>query len=117
VVDAAKKANVKKFVMLSSISADEPESNPDLSKYLKAKKEADEHLRNSGLNYTIVRPGTLTNDKATGSIKKAEKLDTLGKITREDVAAVLTYVLDDDKEKDSTFEMINGDTKIEKAID
>ncbi|WP_031427536.1 SDR family oxidoreductase [Flavimarina sp. Hel_I_48] len=116
VVDAAKKANVKKFVMLSSIKADEPESNPDLSKYLKAKEEADEHLRKSGLKYTIVRPGTLTNDQATGKIKKAEKLDGTGKITREDVASVLVQALSDTIAANETFEMINGETKIEDAV-
>ena len=116
IVDAAKKENVKKLVMLSSIKADEPESNPDLANYLKAKENADQYLRGSGLNYTIVRPGALTNDKATGKIKMAEKLDGMGKITREDVATVLTRVLDDDKVTNATFEMINGDTKIEEAI-
>ncbi len=116
IVDAAKEANVKKLVMLSSIKADEPESNPDLANYLKAKEKADQYLRASGLNYTIVRPGTLTDDKATGKIKMAEKLDGVGKITREDVATVLTRALDDDKVANQTFEMINGDTKIEEAI-
>jgi len=116
IVDAAKKAGVKKLVMLSSIKADEPESNPDLANYLKAKEKADQYLRASGLKYTIVRPGTLTNDKATGKIKMAEKLEGKGKITREDVAIVLTRALDDDKVANKTFEMINGDTKIEGAI-
>lgn len=116
IVDAAKKADVKKMVILSSIKADEPESNPDMANYLKAKEKADQHLRASGLNYTIVRPGTLTNDKATGKIKMAEKLDEMGKITREDVATVLTRALDDDKVANKTFEMINGETKIEEAI-
>lgn len=116
IVDAAKKAGVKKLVMLSSIKADEPESNPDMANYLKAKGKADQHLRDSGLNYTIVRPGPLTNDKATGKIKMAEKLDEMGKITREDVATVLTLALDDNKVANKTFEMVNGETKIEEAI-
>jgi uncharacterized protein YbjT (DUF2867 family) len=116
IVDAAREANVKKLVMLSSIKADEPESNPDLANYLNAKEKADQYLRASGLKYTIVRPGTLTDDKATGKIKMAKKLDEVGKITREDVATVLTRALDDDKVTNKTFEMINGDTKIEEAI-
>jgi uncharacterized protein YbjT (DUF2867 family) len=116
IVDAAKKAGVKKLVMLSSIKADEPESNPELGNYLKAKEEADQYLRASGLNYTIVRPGTLTNDKATGKIKMAEKLEGKGEITREDVALVLTRALDNDKVANKTFEMINGETEIEEAI-
>ena len=116
IVDAAKSAKVKKMVMLSAIKADEAESNPELEHYLKAKEKADEYLRISGLTYTIVRPGTLTNDKGTGKIKIAEKLEGGGKITRKDVAKVLTYVLSDDRAVNKTFEMINGETKIEEAI-
>src|SRR5680860_225372 len=50
-IDASKKAKVKKFVMLSSMGADKPESHKELKVYLKAKQTADEHLKNSGLSY------------------------------------------------------------------
>jgi uncharacterized protein YbjT (DUF2867 family) len=49
--------------MLSSMGADKPEKATQLQDYLKAKHNADEYLKNSGLNYSIVRPGTLTNDQ------------------------------------------------------
>jgi uncharacterized protein YbjT (DUF2867 family) len=51
--------------MLSSMGADKPEKATQLQDYLKAKHNADEYLKNSGLNYSIVRPGTLTNDRIT----------------------------------------------------
>jgi uncharacterized protein YbjT (DUF2867 family) len=56
------KANIKKFVMLSSMGADKPEETTQLQEFLKAKYNADEYLKVSGLNYSIVRPGSLTNE-------------------------------------------------------
>lgn len=116
IIDASKKEGIRKFVMLSAIKADEPDSHPKLSKYLQAKLNADKYLQSSGLNYTIVRPGTLTDDEATGMIKKEEKLDEGGKITRADVAQVLLYVLQDEVAKNDTFEIIGGETPVNKAI-
>lgn len=67
-VDASKEAKVNKFVMLSSMGADNPSIGGELEEYLKAKQNADEHLKSSSLNYVIVRPGNLTNDEAKGKI-------------------------------------------------
>lgn len=88
-IDASKKADVKKFVMLSSRGAGRPEKADQLKAYLKAKHKADEYLKNSGLNYTIVRPGTLNNDAGTGKIKLETELKSQGEIPRADVAEVL----------------------------
>tara|TARA_R110002020_G_scaffold99215_1_gene235635 strand:- start:465 stop:1115 length:651 start_codon:yes stop_codon:yes gene_type:complete len=115
-VDVAKTANVKKFVMLSSINADDPSSNKNLEHYLEAKQNADEHLKNSGLNYTIVRPGTLKDDNGTGKIYAKEKLEKLGKISRQDVAETLVTVLNDEVANKSTFEMIEGEMPIQEAV-
>ena len=114
-IDASKKAGVKKFVMLSSINADDPSSSDKLQHYLEAKKNADEHLKNSGLQYTIVRPGSLTNDAGKREIKAAKKVD-YGEITRDDVAYTLVSVLNDDVAQNAVFEMIEGHTRIEEAI-
>ncbi|PHQ29404.1 SDR family oxidoreductase [Leeuwenhoekiella nanhaiensis] len=114
-IDASKKAGIKKFVMLSSINTDDPSSSDKLQHYLEAKKNADEHLMNSGLNYTIVRPGSLTNDSGTREIKASKKVD-YGEITRDDVAYTLVHVLNDDVAQNAVFEMIEGDTRIEDAI-
>ena len=66
-VDTAKAMGIKRFIMVSSMRAEEPEKGPEkLQHYLRAKRNADEHLKSSGLNYTIVRPGRLTNDDGNG---------------------------------------------------
>jgi uncharacterized protein YbjT (DUF2867 family) len=56
------KKDIKKFVMLSSMGLTNLKKATQLQDYLKEKHNADEYLKNSGLNYSIVRPGTLTND-------------------------------------------------------
>ncbi len=114
-IDASSKAGIKKFVMLSSINADDPSSSDKLQHYLEAKKNADEHLKNSGLHYTIVRPGSLTNDSGSRKIEAAKKVE-YGKVTRDDVAYTLVHVLNDDVAQNAVFEMIEGDTRIEDAI-
>ncbi|WP_323756428.1 SDR family oxidoreductase [Roseivirga sp.] len=114
--DAAKKAGVGKFVMLSSMGADNPSVSDDLKEYLKAKQNADNHLRNSGLEYSIVRPGALSDKDGTGKIQLKEKLDKQGSISRADVAKTLVEVLEDGVQQNQTFEIIAGDTPVEKAV-
>lgn len=116
-IDVAKKADVKKFVMLSSMGADNPKAVDDLEDYLKAKQNADEYLKKSNINYMIVRPGSLTNDKGTGKISLKKGFDKSGSITREDVAQILVHVLHDDAGTNQTFEILEGDTLIGKALD
>ncbi|MGB7394832.1 MAG: SDR family oxidoreductase [Pricia sp.] len=116
-VDASKKAGVKKFVMLSSIGAGHPEKANQLQEYLKAKHNADEYLKKNDIDYTIIRPGTLNNDSGTGKIKLAEELESRGEVTREDVAQVLVNVLDSKVAKKAIFEFVNGEVPIEKALE
>ncbi|OQD43229.1 NAD-dependent dehydratase [Croceivirga radicis] len=116
-IKQSSKDNVKKFVMLSSMGADEPEQAEELKDYLKAKHNADEYLKQSNLKYTIVRPGSLTNDKATGTISIAEKLNRRGEITRADVAQTLVRSLHDDAPVNQTFEILSGNTLIGEALD
>ena len=112
----SKMANINKFVMLSSMGADNPDASEDLQDYLKAKQNADEHLKNSGLTYIIIRPGTLNNSEGKGKIQLKEKLEHRGEISRADVAQTLVRALHDDAPKNSTFEIIEGDTLIGKAM-
>jgi uncharacterized protein YbjT (DUF2867 family) len=114
--DAAKNAGAKKFVMLSSMGADNPSVMPELEEYLKAKHNADEHLRASGLNYSIVRPGGLTNDSGIGKIELQEKIGKQGSIARADVAQTLVEALEDNVKQNQTFEIITGEVPIEKAV-
>ncbi|MEP5253702.1 MAG: SDR family oxidoreductase [Winogradskyella arenosi] len=112
----SKMANVNRFVMLSSMGADNPEAAEELQDYLKAKKNADEHLRNSGLKYTIVRPGTLNNNEAKGSIELKPHLNKRGEISRADVAQTLVASLNDDAPVNTTFEILEGETTIGEAL-
>ncbi|WP_035336733.1 SDR family oxidoreductase [Dokdonia sp. PRO95] len=115
-IDASKQNNIKKFVMLSSMGADNPEEAEDLQDYLKAKHNADVYLKESGLNYAIVRPGSLTNDELTNKIELQEKLGKHGEISRNDVAQTLVRSLNDDVANRETFEIIQGDTLIADAL-
>ncbi|EAS19560.1 conserved hypothetical protein [Flavobacteria bacterium BBFL7] len=116
-VDAAKNHGIKKFVMLSSLGAENPEEATELKDYLKAKHNADEYLKSSGLNYTIVRPGSLTNESLTNHITLEKSLNKSGEISRNDVAMTLTTCLTDNLASNQTFEIINGDTLINEALD
>ncbi|AWV98515.1 SDR family oxidoreductase [Arcticibacterium luteifluviistationis] len=114
--DAAKQAGVQKFVMLSSMGADHPDETSNLEDYLIAKQNADTHLLTSGLNYSIVRPGQLTNSDGTGKIQLNEKLKIQGSISREDVAKTLVEALDSDVRQNQVFEIISGKVPIEIAV-
>jgi uncharacterized protein YbjT (DUF2867 family) len=115
-VDLAKKHHIDKFVMLSSMGAENPDEDSDLYKYLKAKHNADEHLKKSGLNYTIVRPGGLTDEEGKGKIQAEQSFDDKGEISRKDVAMTLVHVLAPEVARNSYFEILSGDMQIHEAI-
>ncbi|QIA07116.1 SDR family oxidoreductase [Draconibacterium halophilum] len=115
-IDAAKDAGLGKFVMLSAMGADDPSLNKELKAYLEAKKNADDYLRASGLDFSIVRPGHLTNDEGTGKIQLKEKFENPGRITRADVAKTLIEALEDDVKQNQVFEILGGEVPIEKAV-
>ena len=114
--DAAKTSGVSKFVMLSSMGADNPSVSDDLQDYLKAKQNADEYLKSSGIDYSIVRPGSLNDNNGSGKIKLDKKFDEMGEISRADVAKTLVEVLDDKVRHNEVFEILSGDTEIGKAV-
>ena len=114
--DAAKNSGASKFVMLSSMGADNPSVSDDLQDYLEAKQNADEHLKSSGVDYSIVRPGSLNNKKGSGKIKLNKKFDEMGEISRADVAKTLVEVLDDKVRHNEVFEILSGNTEIENAV-
>ena len=118
--DAAIAAGVRRYVMVSARGADEaPEGDGDdavFSAYLRAKAAADRDvLGRRDLATTIVRPGLLTDEPATGQVTVAEKTGR-GSIARSDVAAVLAAVVDDDGTAGVTFEVIGGETPIAIAV-
>lgn len=110
----AKQHGVEHFIMISSIGADDPEAiESELKPYLVAKHMADEHLKQSSLNYTIVRPGTLTNENASLQVttERPNNKDD-AKISRENVANVLLHVATRAFNKNQTFELFDGDNAI-----
>jgi len=83
--------------------------------YLRAEAGADDALRASGLYFTIVRPGGLTDDPATGLVAVAERLDR-GQIPRADIAAVFLACLDTPATIGRSFDLIGGTTPIADAL-
>lgn len=116
-MDASKNSGVKKFVILSSMGADKPEEANDLKEYLEAKHNADEYLKNSGLNYSIVRPGRLTNDEGIGKVEMASNLNKSGEISRQDVAQTLVGALENAIAKNKSFELLKGNHSIKEALE
>lgn len=88
-IDHAVKAGVARFVMLSSVGADDPDPDTEMGHYLQAKHDADEHLKASGLSYAILRPVALTDEDGQGNVVLGDAVDPKGKAARGDVAGVL----------------------------
>mgnify|MGYP003149272349 CR=1 FL=1 len=88
-IDLARQAGVNRFVMLSSVGADQVNPTGDLAHYLKAKHAADEHLKSSGLTYAILRPVALTDDGPGGEPVLGEAVDRTASASRADVARLL----------------------------
>ena len=115
-IDAAREAGVRRYVMISSIGADDPAGGGETMRpYLEAKAEADAALEASGLDATIVRPGPLTNDPGTGTVSAGTDVGRAA-ITRDDVAAVVVAALDDPGTIGKTFVVVGGDTPIATAL-
>jgi uncharacterized protein YbjT (DUF2867 family) len=115
-VDAAKALGVRRYVIVSSIGADRPESSSSMREYLQAKAEADAYLQASGLDWTVVRPGSLTDDLGTGLVRVSTELGGRGAVTREDVASVIAQSLVLPNTIGVTFELFNGDVPIADAL-
>jgi len=117
--DAAEAAGVRRFLIISSIGADrEPPAGTDpvFAAYLRAKAAADAYIRSrTQLDWTIVRPGRLTNEAGTGRVALAESTG-YGEVTRDDVAAVLAALLNAPGTIGHTLELINGDTPIAEVV-
>jgi uncharacterized protein YbjT (DUF2867 family) len=109
-------AGVPRYVIVSAISAGRPHDwSDEMRPYYEAKAGADDRLMSSGLDYTIVRPGALTDDAGTGLVRVGTDLP-YGSIPRDDVAAVLLAALETPGSIGKTFELVSGDTPIEEAV-
>ena len=116
--EAAERAGVRRHLQVSSMGVDEvDELDPDdtFTIYLRAKKAAADDLRSRDLDWTILRPGSLTNDPGTGLVLLAEKTGH-GSVPRDDVAAVLAGLCDTPAAIGRTLDLIAGKTPVVDAL-
>ena len=116
--EAAEQAGVRRHLQVSSMGIDQvDELDPDdtFTIYLRAKKAAADDLRSRDLDWTILRPGSLTNDPGTGLVLLAEKTGH-GSVPRDDVAAVLAGLCDTPAAIGRTLDLIAGNTPVADAL-
>jgi uncharacterized protein YbjT (DUF2867 family) len=117
-VEAAERHGVRRYLMLSSMGAGDPGSGSEaMQPYLFAKARADERLQESDLDYTIIRPGSLTEEEGAGRIEAVENLGRRGEIPRDDVAGTFAEALEMPNTYRKTFEIIGGETPIREALE
>ncbi len=118
--DAAEKAGVKRFVQISSFGAGEPvadDADETWKAYMEAKTAAEEDLKGrADLDWTIIRPGGLTDDDATGYVTLSTPPLERGTVARADVAAVIAAVLETPSTSGKTVMLTSGDTPIGDAV-
>lgn len=115
-IEAAQLAGSSRYVMISAMSADAEHAGGEVfDVYIRAKGRADDALAASGLDYTIVRPGGLTDAPPKGAVKVAP-ITGRGEIPRADVAAVVAACLAEPKTIGHTFELVSGEEQIESAL-
>ena len=115
---AAQLAGIRRYVQISAIGVDDPlkpDTDPVWKAYVEAKRDADIELRKSGLDWTIIRPGPLTDDAATGLVTLSEHAGR-GEVTREDVALVVVAVLQTPSSTGKQWELRGGDTPVRDAV-
>ena len=121
--EGARLAGVRRFVQVSAIGVDEPitDDMPAVwAAYVVAKRDADSALRETDLDWTILRPGSLSFEEPTGRIRMGAPLEpgaTSVPVPRGDVAAVLAAVLDDRRTVRRTLDLVGGDTPIRAELD
>ncbi|MGZ4445615.1 MAG: NAD(P)H-binding protein [Nocardioides sp.] len=118
-VEGASRAGVRRFVQVSAIGVDDPlpeDTDEVWRAYVEAKRDADAAVRASDLDWTILRPGRLTDDPATGLVALGDDV-ARGDVTRADVAAVVAAVLDDERSIGRQWNLVGGDTPVEAAVD
>jgi len=117
---AAQHAGVRRFVQVSSMGVEREPDEADVgdvfAAYLAAKRAAELDLRDRDLDWTIVRPGRLTDDPGTGLVRLAPAPLPLGSVSRDDVAEVLARLLGAAHTHRMTLELVGGRTPIEQAI-
>ena len=117
--DAAERSGARRFLQISSMGAGEPPrpgTDEVWAAYVGAKGAAEADLRGRDLDWTILRPGRLTDDSGAGRVTLAEPPVERGAVTRDDVAAVLVALLDAPATRHRTLELVGGDTPVLEAV-
>ena len=117
-IEGARRAGIDRFVQVSAINVDDPlpEDTGDVWRaYVEAKRDADAALRASDLAWTIIRPGRLTDEPATGKVSLGPDV-ARGDVTRADVAAVLAAVVDSPGTVGRQWNLVNGEVPVEEAL-
>jgi nucleoside-diphosphate-sugar epimerase len=116
-IEAAEAAGVKRFLMVSSIGAQDPDSGGEAMRpYLRAKADADARLAAGTLDWTILRPGSLKDEPGTGLVDLSAELGRRGPVPREDVARVLAELLSSGAGVRRTAELFAGDVPVADAV-
>ncbi|MEV1020180.1 SDR family oxidoreductase [Streptomyces sp. NPDC050264] len=115
--DAAERAGVRRYVVVSSMGADSAHEGDEVfDAYLRAKGAADDDVRRrTGLDWTILRPGSLTNDAGTGLVR-LEASTGRGTVPRDDVAVVLAELVDTPATAGLTLELVSGAAPVTVAV-
>ncbi|WP_027281702.1 NAD(P)H-binding protein [Roseomonas gilardii] len=116
-VAAAKKASVRRFLLVSVFpdALRDGDRNEKFENYIRVKKLADAHLVASGLDYVIVRPGTLSDDVGTGHVH-TDLAIPYGEVSRDDVAATLLGIIERPEISRTIIELTSGDTAVADAL-
>ncbi|ALC83915.1 MULTISPECIES: SDR family oxidoreductase [Bacillus] len=113
-VAAAEKIGAKQFIMVSSIHADEPEywTEEGIKPYFIAKHYADRIIKESNLNYTILRPGVLSDEEGTGKVTTDPSGYKTSRIPREDVARVINAAIGKETAYKKVVTLLEGNAPI-----
>jgi len=115
-LDAARAADVTRYVIVSSVGAENPPAGDDVfSVYLRAKADADEALAASDRGWTILRPGRLTDEPGTARVSLTTDASR-GAIPRDDVAAVLDALLREPRSVGLTLYLNSGGEPLDAAL-
>jgi uncharacterized protein YbjT (DUF2867 family) len=116
-LEAARTAGAPRYVIVSSVGAEDPPDDDDdvFSVYLRAKAEADRALADSDRDWTIVRPGMLTDEPGAGRVR-IQTEPIRAEVSRDDVAAVLAAVVDESRAVGKVLYVVGGDDPLQDAL-
>lgn len=115
-IDASVRSGVKSFILLSAMGADDPQGS--IEDYLYMKRVAEDYLKNSGINFTIIRAGEIAHKEPSGKVNLKENIHWIDDTTIScaDLAKVISASLDSDRIRNKTVELSSGDTAVEDAV-